>query len=103
MRHLGVSGPTLVVGHSYGGVLALLHAALYPNEIIGLVLVDPMNPGFVDAVGIDWLPLPRRELRSAPKSLLAHVREVHLPEQLIETWVVTNRVPKTKGGCRNQH
>jgi len=55
LRHLGVSGPTLVVGHSYGGVLALLHAALYPDEIIGLVLVDPMNPGFVEAVGIDWL------------------------------------------------
>ncbi len=55
LRHLGVSGPTLVVGHSYGGVLALLHAALYPDDVVGLVLVDPMNPGFVEAVGMDWL------------------------------------------------
>ena len=47
LRHLGVSGPTLVVGHSYGGVLGLLHALLYPDDVVGLVLVDPMNPGFV--------------------------------------------------------
>ena len=55
LRHLGVSGPTIVVGHSYGGVLGLLHATLYPDDVVGLVLVDPMNPGFVEAVGIDWL------------------------------------------------
>ena len=55
LRHLGVSGPTLVVGHSYGGVLGLLHAVLYPDDVVGLVLVDPMNPGFVEAVGMDWL------------------------------------------------
>ncbi len=50
-----MSGPTLVVGHSYGGVLGLLHAVLYPDDLVGLVLVDPMNPGFVEAVGMDWL------------------------------------------------
>jgi pimeloyl-ACP methyl ester carboxylesterase len=41
----------LVIGHSYGGLLALLHAHLYPDRVRGLVLVDPMNPRFVRATG----------------------------------------------------
>ena len=41
----------IVVGHSYGGLLALLHAHLYPEHVRGLVLVDPMNARFVQATG----------------------------------------------------
>lgn len=35
-----VPGPYVLVGHSYGGVLARLYAATYPDEVVGLVLVD---------------------------------------------------------------
>ena len=41
----------IVVGHSYGGLLSLLHAHLYPKQVRGLVLVDPMNARFVKATG----------------------------------------------------
>lgn len=41
----------IIVGTSYGGVLAVLHGHLYPNGVRGLVLVDPMNPRFVQATG----------------------------------------------------
>ena len=41
----------IVVGHSYGGLLALLHAHLYPRRVRGIVLVDPMNARFVKATG----------------------------------------------------
>lgn len=48
---LEVPARRIVVGKSYGGVLAVLHAALYPEEVAGLVLVDPMNSRFIAATG----------------------------------------------------
>ena len=41
----------LVVGHSYGGLLAVMHGHLYGGQVRGLVLVDPMNVRFVRATG----------------------------------------------------
>ncbi len=35
-----VSGPYVLVGHSFGGLLVRLYAATYPDEVVGLVLVD---------------------------------------------------------------
>jgi pimeloyl-ACP methyl ester carboxylesterase len=54
LTRLDMPGTKVVVGHSYGAMLALSHAAQYPAEVAGLVLVDPMNPRFVAEVG-DWL------------------------------------------------
>jgi len=41
----------IVVGHSYGGVMAVLQAHLYSKLVRGVVLVDPMNARFVQATG----------------------------------------------------
>ena len=38
-------GPMYVLGHSYGGVVALHTAVLYPNAVAGLILSDPYFPG----------------------------------------------------------
>lgn len=54
MEALELPEATIVVGHSYGAMMALLHAELAPEAVNALVLVDPMNPRFVAAVG-DWL------------------------------------------------
>lgn len=40
LARAGVAGPHLLVGHSYGGMLARLYAHRYPAEVAGLVLVD---------------------------------------------------------------
>jgi pimeloyl-ACP methyl ester carboxylesterase len=48
---LGTPPARIVVGHSYGGVMAVLQAHLYPDHVRGLVLVDPMNARFVRATG----------------------------------------------------
>jgi pimeloyl-ACP methyl ester carboxylesterase len=39
-----VPGPYLLVGHSFGGLLALMYAGTYPADLVGLVLVDPTLP-----------------------------------------------------------
>lgn len=35
-----IEGPYVIVGHSMGGLMARLYAAIYPKDICGLVLVD---------------------------------------------------------------
>jgi pimeloyl-ACP methyl ester carboxylesterase len=39
----GVPGPYVLVGHSLGGHFARLYAGAYPDEVAGLVLVDPSH------------------------------------------------------------
>jgi pimeloyl-ACP methyl ester carboxylesterase len=35
-----VGGPFVVVGHSYGGMISREFAALYPDHVVGMVLID---------------------------------------------------------------
>jgi pimeloyl-ACP methyl ester carboxylesterase len=37
---LGEGAPVVIVGHSWGGLLARLYVSTYPREVAGLVLVD---------------------------------------------------------------
>ena len=40
----GVSGPYILVGHSVAGLYVRLYAAEYPDDVVGMVLVDPGHP-----------------------------------------------------------
>jgi pimeloyl-ACP methyl ester carboxylesterase len=51
LRTVAVPENTIHVGHSYGGLLTLLAASRFPDRVRGVVLVDPMNPRFVDRTG----------------------------------------------------
>ncbi|MCW5964171.1 MAG: alpha/beta hydrolase [Bryobacterales bacterium] len=46
----GARGRVVLVGHSYGGLLALLFACRYRGRVAGVVLVDPVPR-------VDWMPL----------------------------------------------
>lgn len=41
LRQLGVDPPFVLVGFSWGGMLARYFAGNYPNDVVGLVFVDP--------------------------------------------------------------
>lgn len=45
----GETGPTILVAHSLGGLPGLLYAATYPDEVLGLILVDALTPTLRDA------------------------------------------------------
>lgn len=51
-----IPGPYILVGHSFGGLLVRAYAASYPDEIAGLVLIDPLRAG-------DWLKPSQQQLR----------------------------------------
>ena len=38
-----MAGPLVLVGHSYGGLIAQLYAAQHPGNIVGVVLVDSLQ------------------------------------------------------------
>jgi pimeloyl-ACP methyl ester carboxylesterase len=44
LRSAAVSGPYVLVGHSYGGLVARLFASRHPERTAGLVLVEPAMP-----------------------------------------------------------
>jgi pimeloyl-ACP methyl ester carboxylesterase len=47
LNTLHIAKPCILVGHSYDGALARIYADVYPNDVAGLVLVDPLDEGFV--------------------------------------------------------
>ncbi|HUL13341.1 MAG TPA: alpha/beta hydrolase [Methylococcaceae bacterium] len=40
----GIMGPYVLVGHSMGGLLVRIFANQYPDEVVGMVLVDASHP-----------------------------------------------------------
>lgn len=58
LTHLGIPTPVVVMGHSYGGLMGVLHAAQAPALVEALIEIDP-TPEFSD-------PLLEAELRLVP-------------------------------------
>ena len=44
----GVAGPLVLVGHSYGGLIAQLYAAQHPGNVTGVVLLDSLQKDNLD-------------------------------------------------------
>jgi pimeloyl-ACP methyl ester carboxylesterase len=54
-----ISGPIILAGHSVGGLIVRLYASQYPDDVVGVVLVDGMPPE-LPASGLALLPAVER-------------------------------------------
>lgn len=55
-----IPGPYVLAGHSYGGFVARLYAATYPDEVVGLVMVDAYSELLEDVMPTErWQALVR--------------------------------------------
>jgi pimeloyl-ACP methyl ester carboxylesterase len=75
----GIEPPYVLVGHSYGGVVARVFAEFYPKETAGLVLIDTM--------GRDGR---RRQLALWPQSQAPEIRRA------VATTVMGRRRPRDR-------
>lgn len=48
LRAADVPGPYVLAGHSFGGLVARLYAATYPDDVVGLVLIDAAHEDYYD-------------------------------------------------------
>jgi pimeloyl-ACP methyl ester carboxylesterase len=76
LQAAGVPGPYLLAGHSLGGMYARRYAQLFPDEVAGLLLLDP---GHEDMYS--YLPDRARDLNEQMKPDLQSLPEL-TPEQL---------------------
>lgn len=53
--------PYVLVGNSFGAINVLLYAGLYPEEVAGVVLIDPIHPNMYEQ--IPYLPSTRSVAR----------------------------------------
>lgn len=51
LEHAGIEGPYVLAGHSYGGLVVRMFTDLYPEEVVGMVLVDSSHPD-------QWIHIP---------------------------------------------
>jgi pimeloyl-ACP methyl ester carboxylesterase len=65
----GVEPPYVLAGHSYGGMLSLLYAGTYPDEVAGIVLVDATMPFEVELDPPEIAPKVRKELNDNPERI----------------------------------
>jgi pimeloyl-ACP methyl ester carboxylesterase len=72
LKHAGIPGPYLLVGHSFGGLIVRLFAQTHPSETAGLVFVDAFGtnirslfvprlwPRYVQLLNYPGIPLDKQ-------------------------------------------
>src|SRR5829696_5271949 len=45
-----IPGPYVLAGHSFGGLIIRLYAATYPDDVVGMVLIDAAHEDYYDEV-----------------------------------------------------
>lgn len=90
MAAAGAPLPRIAVGHSFGGLLMRLYAAMYPQEVAGLVLVDALTPE-------EWFPLDGRRTAYLRHASRMARRAAWLAERGVLRWGLRAALDGKKG------
>lgn len=86
LRAQGYTPPYVLVGHSFGGTYMELFARSYPNEVSGVVLVDPRHRDFLskcEQAGIAMCGIPEPVVETLPAVQIAEYRAFAATSQRI--------------------
>ncbi len=65
LRQAGIVGPQVLVGHSFGGLLVRAFAQTFPQDVVELVLIDPL---------VEGIPLPEAGDEAAADAMIEEPR-----------------------------
>jgi pimeloyl-ACP methyl ester carboxylesterase len=86
-----IHGPYVLLGASFGGLIADMYAATYPADILGMVLLDASLPD--DVIQIDERFLPKDALHK-PDDWLGNAEQMDELTTYAQARVMQNRAPK---------
>jgi pimeloyl-ACP methyl ester carboxylesterase len=97
-----IEPPYILAGHSFGGLVVRRFALSYPDDVAGLVLVDPLAPE-------EWSPLSERNRRilalgvrlARRGAFFARIGLVRLAVALVMSG--SRRLPQAIGRCTSGH
>lgn len=93
LANAGIRPPYVLVGHSFGGLTVRLYASKYPDEVLGMVLVDPIHPEEWESMARSQEKQIEAGMRLARRvSLFARLGVMRLYFYLIRAGVVKPRV-----------
>ena len=78
----GIEGPYVVMGHSFGGRLIPHFANLYPNDVVGMVLLDPGHEAFSARAEAALKPLEWQQYLEASGGRISDFEEAQGPGDL---------------------
>jgi pimeloyl-ACP methyl ester carboxylesterase len=81
-----IPAPYVLVGHSLGGAYIRRYAQLFPNDVAGLLFLDPAHEGYADFPRQGLLAQLRQALAMAP--VLLNLRKFYRPrfEVMLRAW-----------------
>lgn len=94
----GVKPPYVLVGHSFGGIYVRVFADMYPNEVAGMVLIDPSQENFNDWLKKNQVARMKEaeaEIAKAPEGVRAEGAATEIAYAEARATKVPARIPVT--------
>src|SRR5262249_996972 len=79
-----VPAPHPIVSHSFGGLFALLYARSYPEQVIGLVMIDTVTPQMKPALGPQGWQEYQQQALQHPNVIPGYQSEQYDPAPSVE-------------------
>ncbi len=98
LQRAGIKPPYVMVGHSFGGIYVRVFADMYPNEVAGMVLLDPSQESFNDWLSKnqpDRLKLAERNIANAGEGVKAEFASVDTSYSQARAAKVPKGIPVT--------